>query len=101
MALGMFVARIRDGMKVRLTKKFADEIDGIDLSGRRVGDTLDVPPPEARLLMAEEWAASERRGSAHGCRTEDSRVEARTSADHISAYDSRSHGPSPDRRFHR
>jgi hypothetical protein len=30
----------KNGMRVRLTKKFAEEIDGIDLSHRRVGDTL-------------------------------------------------------------
>jgi hypothetical protein len=58
-------------MKVRLTKKFADEIDGVDLSGRVVGDTLDIAPRNARLLLAEEWAAPERRDDACGRRTDD------------------------------
>ena len=43
-------------MRVRLTRKFADQIDGVDLEGYRVGDVLDLPPKEARLLLAEEWA---------------------------------------------
>ena len=48
-------------MKVWLTKKFADEIDGVDLSQNHVGDTLDLPQPKARLLLGEQWAAPERR----------------------------------------
>jgi hypothetical protein len=43
-------------MRVRLTRKFADQIDGVDLEGCEVGDLLDLPPAEARLLLAEEWA---------------------------------------------
>jgi hypothetical protein len=48
-------------MKVRLLKKHAEEIDGVDLTGHRAGDILDLPPPKARLLVAEEWAMPERR----------------------------------------
>jgi hypothetical protein len=48
-------------MKVRLTKKYAEEIDGVDLSRNHVGDTLDLPQPQAHLLLAEQWAAPERR----------------------------------------
>jgi hypothetical protein len=48
-------------MKVRLTKKYAERLDDVDLSGRNVGDLLDLPQPEARLLVAEEWAIPERR----------------------------------------
>ena len=43
-------------MKVRLTRKFADLINGIDLSKAREGETLDLSEREARLLMAEGWA---------------------------------------------
>jgi hypothetical protein len=43
-------------MKVRLTKKLAECIDGVELSNHRVGDILDLPPTDARLLLAEEWA---------------------------------------------
>lgn len=48
-------------MKVRLTRKYAERLDGVDLSGWAVGDTMDLPPREARLLLAEQWAAPERR----------------------------------------
>ncbi|HEY6212738.1 MAG TPA: hypothetical protein VIW45_10650 [Vicinamibacterales bacterium] len=48
-------------MKVRLTKKLADEIDGVSLDGRDVGDVLDISPTEARLLVAEDWATTEER----------------------------------------
>jgi hypothetical protein len=48
-------------MKVWLTRKHADRIDGIDLRPYAVGDTLDLPPDDARILLAEEWAALERR----------------------------------------
>ena len=51
-------------MRVLLTRKLADCIDGIDLSGCKVGDILDLPPPEARLLIAEQWAIRERRSAA-------------------------------------
>ncbi len=50
-------------MRVRLTRKLADQIDGVDLEGHQVGDVLDLPSPEARLLLAEAWAAPERRAS--------------------------------------
>jgi hypothetical protein len=48
-------------MRVRLVRKLAQKIDGIDLQGREVGDTLDLPSLEAGILIAEEWAAPERR----------------------------------------
>jgi hypothetical protein len=43
-------------MKVRLTRKLADWIDGVDLRLGRVGDVLDLPRAQARLLVAEQWA---------------------------------------------
>ena len=48
-------------MKVRLTRKHAERIDGVDLTGREPGDVLDVSQEEARLLVVEEWAIPERR----------------------------------------
>ena len=48
-------------MKVRLTKKYAEQINGIDLHGRDIGDVLELPPEKARLVLAEEWAIPERR----------------------------------------
>lgn len=52
-------------MRVRLTRKFADRIDGVNLDGYQVGEVLDLPPTEARLLLIEEWAVAERGASEH------------------------------------
>ena len=43
-------------MRVRLTRKLADAIDGIDLSDRHVGDLLDLSKHDADMLVAEGWA---------------------------------------------
>ena len=51
-------------MKVWLTRKHAERIDGVNLQGYDVGDTLELAPLEARLLIAEEWAKPERRKEA-------------------------------------
>jgi hypothetical protein len=59
--MGRFFAFNCDGMKVRLTRKHAERIDGIDLRGREPGDLLDLPPREAQLIVAEQWAIPERR----------------------------------------
>jgi hypothetical protein len=52
---------------VRLTHKFADVIDGVDVSAYEVGDRLALPVRAATLLVAEGWAAaveaSDMRGS--------------------------------------
>ena len=48
-------------MKVRLTRKHAERIHGIDLTNQQVGDVIDMPEPQARLLVLEEWATPERR----------------------------------------
>ena len=58
-------------MKVRLTRKHAEQIDGIDLSGHEVGDTLDLPTDQARLIVAEDWAHHDRRS--HSVATEHKR----------------------------
>ena len=43
-------------MRVRLVKKLAEQIDGIDLTRHRVGDFLVVSQRAAALLIAEGWA---------------------------------------------
>ena len=40
-------------MKVRLTRKHADRIDGVDLRGREPGDLLDLSASDARLLLRD------------------------------------------------
>jgi len=44
-------------VQVRVTKKLAEVINGIDLSDRRVGDVVDLPRHDAELLLAEGWAS--------------------------------------------
>jgi hypothetical protein len=51
-------------MRVVLTQKLAECIDGISLSGREVGDIFDLPDAQAHLLIAERWAVLERRAVA-------------------------------------
>ena len=48
-------------MRVRLTRKLADMIDGVDVRAYSPGDVVDFPPADARLLIAEEWGIEERR----------------------------------------
>jgi hypothetical protein len=44
------------GQCVRLTRKLAERIDGIDLSHSHVGDVLCLPWRDAALIVAEGWA---------------------------------------------
>jgi hypothetical protein len=48
-------------MRVWLKRKLAERIDDVDLSDYNVGDTLELSTRDASLLVAEEWAAPERR----------------------------------------
>jgi hypothetical protein len=48
-------------MRVVLTRKLAEMIDGVDLSLRQVGQVFDASPEEAWLLVAEQWAIVDRR----------------------------------------
>jgi CheY-like chemotaxis protein len=43
-------------MLIRLTRKLADAIDGIDLSCWTVDDLVEMPDRDARTLIAEGWA---------------------------------------------
>jgi hypothetical protein len=43
-------------MRVRLTRKLAECVDGVDLSEHREGDVLTLSAREAELLIAEGWA---------------------------------------------
>ena len=48
-------------MRVRLIKKLAERIDGIDLRHCAPGEVIDLAGGEARLLIAEGWGTAERR----------------------------------------
>jgi hypothetical protein len=39
-----------------LTRKYAEMIDGVDLTDANVGDELDLSPRDAQVLVAEGWA---------------------------------------------
>ena len=50
------VTQTPDVMKIRLTKRFAQMINGVDLTRVRAGDVLDLSPRDAGILLAEGWA---------------------------------------------
>lgn len=50
-------------MRVRLTRKLADMVDGIDLRGHEAGDVLDLRTADAGVLVAEGWATPARRAA--------------------------------------
>ena len=41
---------------VRLTRKYAEVIDGVNLEHATVGDRLELSQREAQMLIAEGWA---------------------------------------------
>jgi hypothetical protein len=49
------------GMKVRLIRKLAQLMNGVDVSNHEVGDIIDLPPRKGRMLVAEGWAIADRR----------------------------------------
>jgi hypothetical protein len=51
-----FVYSVAGTIRVRLIKKLADTLDGIDLRSARVGDVLRLPQRDAQVLLAEGWA---------------------------------------------
>ena len=65
MATGFRNRRVNDMAVVRLTHKYAQVIDDVDLSHYQVGETLELRGHDANLLIAEGWAepVAERRGT--------------------------------------
>ena len=43
-------------MKIKLERKFAELIDDVNISKYRVGDVIDLPWHDAKMLLAEGWA---------------------------------------------
>jgi hypothetical protein len=69
-------------MRIRLVRKLADAIDGVDISEYVVGDVIDLNSDEARLLIAEGWAVSTgRRSHRPEMRLSSRRIEMGTAAD--------------------
>lgn len=43
-------------MRVRLIRKLANSLNGVDLKKVRVGEVVDMSNSEASMLIAEGWA---------------------------------------------
>ena len=43
-------------MRIRHTKKFANVLNGVDLTQARVGGLMPVPDRDGEMLIAEGWA---------------------------------------------
>jgi hypothetical protein len=43
-------------MRIRLTGKLSELLNGVDISRRTVGDVIDLPRSDAELLLAAGWA---------------------------------------------
>ena len=43
-------------IRIRLTKKLAAVMNGVDVSTLRVGDIIELPDAAAIMMIAEEWA---------------------------------------------
>ena len=52
-------------LSVRLTRKYANMIDGVNLTDAHVGDRLGLPQHDAEMLIAEGWAEHSPRRSTH------------------------------------
>lgn len=74
---------------VRLTRKYAEKIDGVDLSRNQVGDLLDLSARDAHMLIAEGWAAPCEQGPCEQGRA-DGEAVATAGATHVSEPDSES-----------
>lgn len=43
-------------MRIRLIRKFALCLNGLDLSNLKVDQVIDLPDHSAKILLAERWA---------------------------------------------
>ena len=53
---GEVFAKVRHVTRIRLIKKLAALLNGVDLSSLRVGDMTELPDKSAAMLIAEGWA---------------------------------------------
>jgi hypothetical protein len=51
-----FSASINFVARIRLTRKLAAVVNGVDLSSRKVGDIIELSDSLARMMIAERWA---------------------------------------------
>ena len=64
-------------MKVTLTRKLARVLNGIDLTACHEGEVIEIRDRDARLLIAEGWAALVRERSEVHDRVRPSRLKKR------------------------
>jgi hypothetical protein len=43
-------------VRIRLTRKLAGRLNGIDVTNQQVGDIMELPDSAAAMLIAEGWA---------------------------------------------
>ena len=43
-------------VRIRLTRKLASQLNGVDLSSLKVGDVVHLPAWDAMMLVLEGWA---------------------------------------------
>jgi len=58
----------RYSMRVRLRKRFAERVNGVDLTGHRVGDVFELADADAERLIEAGWATAkieQRHASGH------------------------------------
>lgn len=86
-------------MRVRLTRKLAQCVDGVDLSEHREGDILTLAAHEAELLIAEGWAVRVGRRSAAEVRDHSFAATKRAqAADRLQSRTAPHAAPQPDPR---
>jgi hypothetical protein len=51
-------ATMQHTVRVRLTRKLAAVLNGVDVSSINSGDVIELPPSAAAMLIAEGWAES-------------------------------------------
>jgi hypothetical protein len=50
------LASIRSVIRIRLTRKLAARLNGVDVSSLKVGDVIELPDWAAQMMIAEQWA---------------------------------------------
>lgn len=43
-------------VRIRLTRKLAAVLNGVDVSSLEIGDVIELPDSAARMMIAERWA---------------------------------------------
>ena len=43
-------------VRIRLTRKLAAVLNGLDVSSLQIGDVIELPESAARMMITERWA---------------------------------------------